>query len=208
MELRGRRRAGQGLHRIPIGSRCPNRFAMVRRENDFTEFHNLLRRLEILFVRPRILVLTDRRTVLPADIRPSSVDATSIVVLKMLAGGVNHQIPGLLFHKYRCRFMKQIPSDEIKIRVRQGCLNRQRKVMTALGATPGAQVRVGRQILPTWPGTSIRSRTRRFCKRHCKLQSSHPRCANSRFSGHCSVLAIAQQQEDSFTCQAFRPPSS
>lgn len=102
-------------------------------QESFRVFVDLFRRLEILLVCPIIFVLAFIRRVLSADLRTSEVDTTAMIGLEMLAGGVDQQIPLVIFDEDSGCFMEQVPSDEIVILSRRGVVDRQRKVATAFG---------------------------------------------------------------------------
>ena len=96
-------------------------------------FFDLLRRFQISLVSPIVPVFTILCRILAANIRPALVNATAIVRLKMLARGVDQEIPVFVFRKHSGTVVQQVPANEFEIVPRGRGIDGQREVPAALG---------------------------------------------------------------------------
>lgn len=103
-------------------------------------FVDLLRRLKVLLVAPVVIELTLVGRVVATNLRPGFVNPTSMIVLKMFAGGVYEQIPAVFLHENCRAIVQQVPADVVKILAIGRFVDRQCKVVTTLCRAVIAQI--------------------------------------------------------------------
>ena len=101
---------------------------------------NLLGSLKVPIISERVLELALVGCVFPADLRSRVIDPASVIVLQMLAGRVDQQIPRPTFYKNRRTIVKQIPPHKIEIAFGLGRVDRQREIPTAFGRAMFTQI--------------------------------------------------------------------
>lgn len=118
-------------------------------ENRFAVLLNLFRRFKVMIVSPQVIILTIVRRVFAADLRPSFIDAATIVGLQVFASRVYQQVPGFILSKNSGLLVQQIPADVVEILDLSRRINRQSKIAATLGRAEIAQDLPRLQIFST-----------------------------------------------------------
>ncbi len=103
---------------------------------------DLLGRFKVFFVAPIVLEFALVGRVVTTNLRSGLVDPTSIVVLQVLAGGVDQQVPVVIFDEHGRPIVQQVPTHEVEVPAIDRFVDRQRKIVATFGGAVFAQVRV------------------------------------------------------------------
>ncbi len=103
---------------------------------------DLLGSLKVFFVAPIVLEFAFDGRVIATNLRARLVNATSIVILQVLAGRVDEQVPVVVFNENGRPVVQQVPTHEVEIPAIDRYLNRQRKIMATFGDAVFAEVRI------------------------------------------------------------------
>ena len=114
----------------------------LRTEEGVSVLINLFGSLKVFFVAPIVFEFALDGRVIATDLRSCLVNATSIVILQVFAGGVDEQVPVVVFNKNGRPVVQQVPTHEVEIPAIDRYLNRQRKIMATFGGAVFAEVRV------------------------------------------------------------------
>ncbi len=113
--------------------------ALGRAQHGLGIFGDLLGGLEVLVVHPIVLVLAVVRRVFAAHLWPSGVNPAAVVLLQVLALGVDQQVPGAVLRERRRGIVQQKPADVFKVLQLIRFVDRQRKISATLGRAMVAQ---------------------------------------------------------------------
>ena len=86
------------------------------RERGITVFSHLFGCFKVALVGKVVIKFAVVRRIVAANLWSSFVDAAPVVILKMLASGVDQQVPDIVFDENGGAVMQQIPSQIFKIR--------------------------------------------------------------------------------------------
>jgi len=111
----------------------------LRHENRFAILLNLFRRFEVMIVSPQVIILAVLGRVFAADLRPSFIDAATVVGLQVFAPRVHQQVPGIILGKNSSPLVKQIPANVVEIFNLSRRIDGQCEITATLGRAEIAQ---------------------------------------------------------------------
>ena len=103
---------------------------------------DLLGSFKVLLVAPIVLEFTLGGRVITTDLWSSFVDPAPIILSQMLAGGVNQQVPVIVFDEDGRPIMQQIPTHKVEVLAVHRLVNRQDKIVAAFCRAVLAQIRI------------------------------------------------------------------